>query len=149
MSLALVLCCCTALALQASAETEGIYTYSVENGEATITDVALNASGDVVIPETLGGCPVTAIGEEAFYACTNITTVQIPDTVTTIGAGAFKSCLDLQSVVIPDSVTTLGRDASSNCSALTEAVIGNGTVNEDDAIYLLQHVLMPEMFPLR
>ena len=51
----------------ASAEKEGYYTYSVSDGEATITDVDTSISGNVTIPSTLGGYTVARVGSEAFY----------------------------------------------------------------------------------
>lgn len=51
-------------AIGASAETEGYYTYSVSNGEATITGFDESGTEEVVIPSTLGGYPVTSIGGE-------------------------------------------------------------------------------------
>jgi len=52
--------------LSASAEMEGIYTYSVSEGEVIITDCYTSASGAIEIPDTLGGYPVTSIGGYAF-----------------------------------------------------------------------------------
>ena len=103
-------------AVSVSAETEGYYTYKIENGEATITSVDTAISGDIVIPSTLGGCPVTAIGDCAFSGCKNLTSISIPDSLTTIGAEAFYTCYNLTSISIPDSVTYIGIDAFRSCS---------------------------------
>ena len=69
---------------RASAETWENLTYEVSNGEAKITDCDENISGDVMIPNTLGGYPVTSIGSSAFEGCTGLTSVTIPDSVTSI-----------------------------------------------------------------
>ena len=99
------------LTFSASAENEGYYTYTVENGEATITDCDTSISGEVVLPDTLGGYPVTSIGDDAFYDCTGLTNVTIPDGVTSIGDTAFSGCTGLTSITIPDSVTSIGNSA--------------------------------------
>ncbi len=80
-------------------------------------------SGNVVIPEsvTYNGAtfPVTSIGERAFYGCSGLTSITIPNSVTSIGGDAFSGCSGLTSVTIPNSVTSIGSSAFSGCSGLT------------------------------
>ncbi|MBQ7827673.1 MAG: leucine-rich repeat protein [Clostridia bacterium] len=95
------------------AETDGYFTYTVNNGYATITDVDTAISGEVTVPETLGGCPVTKIGEEAFYKCYDITGIVIPEGVVTLGRSAFNKC-GADFIQIPDSVTEINGPFSDN-----------------------------------
>ena len=67
------------LPTKASAATEGYYTYAVFNGQVTITDCNTSISGEIIIPSTLGGYPVTTIGNDAFSDCGKLTNVTIPD----------------------------------------------------------------------
>ena len=83
-----------------AAETENYLTYTISNGEVTITGCDESISGDIVIPSEIEGCPVTTIGSKAFYQCPNITGVTIPDSVTSIGYGAFSYC-NLKSITLP------------------------------------------------
>ena len=90
-------------AFTASAETlykEDIYRYTVTDGEATIMNCSGLANGHVVIPEELGGYPVTAINRYAFRYSNNITAVTIPNTVKRIGADAFSH--KIESVFVDD-----------------------------------------------
>ncbi len=97
--------------ISAKAATTGYYTYTVSDGEAKITDVDTSISGAITIPSKLGGYPVTSIGYRAFYDCTSLTSVTIPEGVTSISNYAFYDCRSLTSVTIPDSVTSIGSDA--------------------------------------
>ena len=105
------------------------YTYTVSNGNATITDVDASISGEIIIPSTLGGYPVTSIGERAFRECRSITSITIPEGVTSIGEYAFYKCEFLTSVTIPDSVTSIGSSAFHNCYKLTNITIPDNVTN--------------------
>ena len=117
----------------AFADTETVdgieWTYSISNGEATIgtgesrAAISTDTAGDIVIPSTLGGCSVTSIGDYAFYSCSELTSVTIPESVTSIGNDAFEFCYALTTVTIPDSVTSIGEWAFRDCSALTTVTI--------------------------
>ncbi len=67
------------------ADQEGDYTYTVANNQATITDFNSAYAGPLSITNTLGGFPVTTIGDYAFWDCTSLTSVTIPDSVATVG----------------------------------------------------------------
>ncbi len=84
-------------------------------------------SGDLVIPETIHSgsvdWTVTEIMDEAFREST-ITSVVIPNTVTAIGNRAFYMCTQLSgTVVIPNSVNTVGYTAFCRCDRMTEVVL--------------------------
>ena len=103
---------------------EGCFFYTLSEAGATLVeydDEASGASAHVVVPNTLGGYPVVAIGlpgelgdddYSGFSACHNVVTVTLPATVTTIYDEAFANCRRLKSVTIPASVTFLDDGAS-------------------------------------
>lgn len=69
---------------------------------------------------------VNTIGTSAFYECSSLTSVIIPDSMTYIPPNAFFRCTSLKSVVIPDSVTSIGDSAFYGCSALKSIEIPYG-----------------------
>ena len=101
--------------------------YTVSNGVITgVSDYCKSNLTDLVIPATLEGKAVTAIGEKAFDHCSNVTSVTLPNSVTDIGTYAFSACTKLTSVSIPTSVKTIGEGAFASCFSLTSVTIPSG-----------------------
>ncbi|MCQ2315201.1 MAG: leucine-rich repeat protein [Bacteroidales bacterium] len=134
LTLFLALMCATSIfAAEYDCKIDGIY-YKLDeaNMTATVTYKEWEKptySGSIVIPNTISyhrkKYSVTTIGEYAFYKCSGLTSVTIPNSVTTIGKLAFYGCSGLTSVTIPNSVTTIGDVAFVGCSNLTSVTIPN------------------------
>ena len=92
------LCCSISVAQAASIDD---LTFSINNGEATITNCNTNASGVLDIPATYSGYPVTTIADEVFTFCSNLTSVTIPSSITFIGDETFALCTSLTEIVVP------------------------------------------------
>ena len=85
------------------------YTYTTDNGAITITGY-IGSDGDVTIPSTINGLPVTSIGFGAFLSCASLTRATIPDSVTSIGDGAFLGCFSLTEVYFQGNAPSIGSD---------------------------------------
>ena len=78
----------------------------------TGTITAYNAYATyLAIPETIGGAPVKAIGDEAFEYHYYLAVLELPEGLETIGDRAFAHCETLQYVSFPDSLKTIGAEA--------------------------------------
>ena len=90
-------------------------------------------SGSIVIPESVEhegvAYSVTSIGDYAFWDCSGLTSVTIPNSVTSMGGFAFYYCTGLTSVTIPNSVTSIGDYAFYYCTGLTSITIGNSVTS--------------------
>ena len=124
-SLLLSLFCMIGTAASAyDAYIEGIY-YNLnetsKTAEVTYYKLSNNnknaSSGSIEIPMTViydnMSYSVTSIGKGAFYNCTGLTSITIPNSVNRVGDGAFADCTGLTSIIIPNSVTSIGRSAFS------------------------------------
>lgn len=96
---------------------------SVENGTVTITGYT-GSEPNVVIPQTLLGLPVTAIGEAAFQGA-RMQSIDL-GAVSAIGEYAFADCANLVSVTLPDTVALVEDHAFSGCANLRKAELGTG-----------------------
>jgi len=99
------------------------------DGTYTVSGIGTCEDTDIIIPPTYKGKAVTGIDEGAFYDCTVITSIELPDSVTSIGREAFSLCDSLTSIRIPDSVTSIGSSAFSHCYSLTNVIIGSGVTS--------------------
>lgn len=99
-------------------QSSGTPWFTVRNGALTFHESRYQGSPEVEIPAVVNGQTVTAIDETAFWECTGVTTVILPDTVTTISPRAFSDCYSLRALDIPDSVTTIGSSAFFSCTEL-------------------------------
>ena len=134
-------------------EVDGIY-YKLINGVevAVVGNYNDKYIGDISIPETINFTgktyTVTAIGNEAFESCIDLTSVSIPNSVTTIDEWAFKGCTKLAYIDIPNSVTTIGNYAFQNCTKLANVNIPNSVTTIGDGAfaycYRLTEITVPQ-----
>ena len=128
--------------------------YHIQNGEAAI----LRCVGDdapLVLPETIEGCPVTAIGPDCFGAGGTETEdrlipaepdglppvsraegalcrIALPETIRSIGDRAFARCRKLQRLTLPARLETLGVRAFDQCGSLEHIELPDGVTQLPD-----------------
>ena len=106
-------------------EVGGIY-YNIES----TTDLSVSVtygdtysgtySGSIAIPSSVTYSDktfeISNIGDSAFYECSSLTDITLPNSLTSIGKMVFTSCTSLTSIVFPNNLTSLGEYAFSNCT---------------------------------
>ena len=127
------------------------YQYDTETGEAAVINAAKSISGNAVIPGTIevGGqkYKVTSIGDYAFFYCSRLTEITIPEGVASIGDRAFVFCASLTQITIPESVASIGDYAFSECTRLTEVAIPEGVTSIGDSAFESCHSLKEITIP--
>ena len=114
--LSMILMALPILANAYDCQVDGIY-YNLNKtnkmAEVTYKNSNYNSyDGEMNIPEKFSyegvEYSVTNIGKWAFFECSGLTSVTIPNTVSFISEHAFSGCRGLTSVTIPNSVITIG-----------------------------------------
>ena len=125
--LSLLVALLTTLSLHAYDFQSGDLYYSI-TGENTVevTSDGNNYQGltTATIPATVTNngttYSVTSIGEWAFYTCSSLTSITLPNSVTSIGEYAFYQCSSLTSITLPNSIKSIGTDAFLECYGITK-----------------------------
>ena len=104
--------------------------YTSTDGKVVTPNSAARFGANIVSNEYIDGRgaisfdgDVTMIGSDAFYQCSNLLTVSIPDSVTRIDGYSFAGCTGLADILIPESVTNIGSSAFNACKSLTAVEI--------------------------
>ncbi len=121
---------------------DGIY-YNITSEADKTAEVTSSGgtkySGSITIPATVTygdvTYSVTSIGYSAFYNCSSLTAITLPEGVTSIGHYAFYNCSSLTAITLPEGVTSIGSCAFSACSSLTAITIPEGVTSIGDSAF--------------
>jgi len=101
--------------------------FYLQDGVLYFEESRYTGSGELTVPAEISGQAVTALSEDCFAGCKNLTTIYLPDTLTSIGNGAFYECTSLRGIYIPPSVDSIGSEAFYVCTALESICLHNST----------------------
>ena len=96
-------------------------------------------SGDIVIPAKVTKNDtvynVIAIGTEAFYNCSSLTSITLPNSATTLGQSVFENCISLKSAYVGNGITSLDNGTFLGCSSLKSVTLGDRIVNIGEDVF--------------
>ncbi len=121
------------------------YTFAEGHLPISLMNVTLLPTGHDVPNNAFFGCTylqsvtlpegITTVGHRAFYGCAHLTAVTLPDSVTTVGNEAFAGCVRLQTVDLGEGLTTLGTQAFMRCLTLKEITLPTGVTAIPDSCF--------------
>lgn len=94
-----------------------------------------------------------SIGEKAFFGCSALTEIEIPETVATVGGSAFRNCTDLEKLTLNEGLLSIGEYAFADCIKLTEVFIPESVTNIDANAFagcenlVIKTTIPPEEWP--
>ena len=154
LSLLLITGCCLVAGVPkdtvsaADTYTSGDYIYTLlDDGTAEI--VSYNGpGGNLVLPETLDGYPVTSIGNSAFEENQDLTGVVIPANITSVGYAAFSNCDNLVSVEFLGENVTMISQCFVDCDSLRDVTLPSKQEEIGWGLFFncrsLEHITLPD-----
>ena len=94
-----------------------------ENNYVSVSASSIAITPTLIIPDNVVNdditYTVTAIAEDAFYRCDQITSLTLPYSLQTIGSYAFTRCKSITNIIIPANVSIIDGYAFLGCTRLT------------------------------
>lgn len=126
---------CLAACAAAGEETTGLseypYIYDVVNGGAVITGIESTDDDNLLVPDTLGGYPVTGLADYAFYDFGYYDVITLPDSVTSLGYLCLPSYSHAPSkIYLPGNISSMKQlvESSESSSYETPFYVSGGSV---------------------
>ena len=124
-----------------------------QNGNSVAITSYFGTDTEVTVPARYQGKPVTVIAERAFYDCSDVIKIVLPDTIKEIGSSAFGyctaltdieipsctraldyafiGCSSIKAITLPDGVVSIGAGLFKNCTSLKKVTILSGAVQQN------------------
>lgn len=147
----IVVFCNTCYMYSEEFEVNGIY-YKTHDNEASVKGISDKEASTITIDETVTyrnkTYAVTSIGEWAFYQCSSLTRIELPQSITEIMHGAFSGCISLSQIELPISVKSIGPVAFGGCKKIKTIHFSQNVTSIDGSAFcecdLLSSIVVEE-----
>ena len=102
--------------------------YYMEDEESAIITGYMGSGNQVVIPDEIDGIKVCSIGDEAFFGCEGIVSVELGANIESVGNYSFAACSNLKEVIFPDGLLEINEGAFQYCTSLEYVSIPSGVL---------------------
>ena len=89
----------------------------------SIDDYVFQSNLNLISASLSTSVHLSTIGNGAFYNCTELENIIMPNSLEIIGANAFKGCIGLETITIPNSVSSIGNESFEGCTSLEDIEI--------------------------
>ena len=100
-----------------------VYELNADGNSYALKSVGEVTDENVIVPSTYNGKPVTIIADKAFWLCSTVVKIVLPEGITEIGEYAFADCNNVKSIYIPEGVKSIGYMALMDCTSLPEITL--------------------------
>ncbi len=108
---------------------------TISSGSVKVTGYYSWTPSELTISSSYGGYSTSSIDDAAFYGCSGLTEITIPNSVTSIGSGAFKNCTNLSYVSLPSYITTIEDETFKGCTSLEDIGIPSSVTSIGDEAF--------------
>jgi len=98
------------------------FAYEIKNGEVAIT-AFIGDETEIVVPAKIGEYPVTSLADYSLAGNSQITSIELPDTIAYIGKYVFDRWSGLETFKVPSGVVSIGFAAFHDCTNLKDILV--------------------------
>lgn len=121
--------------------------YTVIDGRTTVTGFT-GEPESLEIPPEIEGAPVVEIRDNAFYKCSSLKRIALPESLEKMGHHCFFGCTSLEQISLPDGVSEIGMGCFNGCSSLREVILPENLTILPDSCFRdctsLKAVMLPQ-----
>ena len=110
--------------------------FSVNNGALYFHPEKYTGGDTLRVPSDVDGQTVTRLSSWCFKGCSDLISVELPESLTAIGNEAFANCDSLRGIKLPEKLRTIGKNAFAGCTSLEAIYVPESVESIDETAFL-------------